>query len=267
MAGYRRIDRWIDTQGRVTRIYYEYDGARTHSEFFENYKDALEAEGFEIIANGFHAENNVRNEIGGASWLGVALGANPFPVDSGVRLLQGSPSAGGTAYVAGKKARAAGDAYVGAAIKQYDSDTVAVLVDVVEVADVESGRVVVDAEAIGRDIVELGRVVLDGLQFAHDEAALLPESKPALDEIAKFLRARPELSFYVVGHTDSTGTFAYNQKLSSDRAQAVAAALTKDYGIAASRLEPHGVGPLNPVFSNAEEAARARNRRVELVQR
>ncbi len=53
--------------------------------------------------------------------------------------------------------------YVSAAIKQYDSDTAVALVDVIEVKSVESGLVVVDAAAIGRDIAELGRVVLDGL--------------------------------------------------------------------------------------------------------
>jgi outer membrane protein OmpA-like peptidoglycan-associated protein len=44
-------------------------------------------------------------------------------------------------------------------------------------------------------------------------------------------------------------------------------ALVRKYGIAAARLEGHGVGPLAPVASNAEEAGRAKNRRVELVAR
>ncbi len=95
----------------------------------------------------------------------------------------------------------------------------------------------------------------------------MPASKPVLDQIAQFLRAQATATFYVVGHTDSTGTFAYNQQLSADRARAVVDALVRDYGIAANRLEPHGVGPLNPVFTNGADAGRARNRRVELVQR
>ena len=107
---------------------------------------------------------------------------------------------------------------------------------------------------MGKDIDELGRVVLDGLFFDHDKATLTPESKPALDEIAKFLTMRPELSVYVVGHTDSTGSFDYNETLSRDRAGAVAAALVDRYGIAAERLEAHGVGPLVPVFTNQSAA-------------
>ncbi|MGB3627120.1 MAG: hypothetical protein WA989_14915 [Henriciella sp.] len=48
---------------------------------------------------------------------------------------------------------------------------------------------------------------------------------------------------------------------------AVADALKQDYDIASDRLEPHGVGPLAPVFSNAGDAGRETNRRVELVEK
>lgn len=61
------------------------------------------------------------------------------------------------------------------------------------------------------------------------------------------------------------GSFAYNMKLSNDRAHAVVAALVKMRGMAANRLEAHGVGPLAPVASNQDEPGRAKNRRVELV--
>jgi hypothetical protein len=95
---------------------------------------------------------------------------------------------------------------------------------------------VVDAEAIGADIEEYGRVVLDGIVFEFDKAKLKPESKAALDAIAAYLTAHPDKAFYVVGHTDSKGTYAYNSKLSDDRARAVADALKQDYGIASDRL-------------------------------
>lgn len=71
----------------------------------------------------------------------------------------------------------------------------------------------------------------------------------------------------MVGHTDARGTFAYNMKLSTDRAHAVMNALRNDHGISAARLEAHGVGPLNPVFSNGNDAGRDINRRVELVEK
>ena len=64
-----------------------------------------------------------------------------------------------------------------------------------------------------------------------------------------------------------TGTFGHNRSLSEARARAVVKALVDGYGIAAARLEGHGVGPRAPVASNARVGDRARNRRVELVAR
>jgi OOP family OmpA-OmpF porin len=71
----------------------------------------------------------------------------------------------------------------------------------------------------------------------------------------------------VVGHTDMKGKLGYNMDLSQRRARAVVTALTNDYGIASSRLEPQGVGPLVPVMTNQQDGGRAKNRRVELVER
>jgi len=70
-----------------------------------------------------------------------------------------------------------------------------------------------------------------------------------------------------VGHTDMTGTLAYNMDLSSKRAQAVVDVLARDYGIASDRLQAQGVGPLCPVSTNRTEEGRKLNRRVELVER
>ena len=85
-------------------------------------------------------------------------------------------------------------------------------------------------------------------------------------EIAALLKAQPTLKVVIVGHTDSQGTYQYNMDLSQRRAAAVAAELTKTYGIAAARLTTAGVGYLAPLGSNATEDGRALNRRVELVQ-
>jgi OOP family OmpA-OmpF porin len=70
---------------------------------------------------------------------------------------------------------------------------------------------------------------------------------------------------YVVGHTDNVGTLDGNMRLSQERAEAVVQALIRTHGIAAARLKSFGIGPYSPVASNDAEAARAKNRRVELV--
>jgi OOP family OmpA-OmpF porin len=267
VTGYRTIDDWIDTEGRLTRTYYVLDGERSHAEVYENYRNALAQAGFAVLADGFFPDSSRRPEIGSRSWLETAFAAVPLPASEGIALLSGSSTVGGSAFIAGSVERAAGTAYVAITITQQRADRVTYLIDIVEVDEAEVGLVSVDAEAIGRDIDEYGRVVLHGLHFAHDEAALLPESEPVLAEIARFLNDRGETSFYVVGHTDGTGALDYNLRLSKARALSVAEALVSDHGIANGRLDAHGVGPLVPVFTNEIDRGREKNRRVELVQR
>jgi outer membrane protein OmpA-like peptidoglycan-associated protein len=188
----------------------------------------------------------------------------PGEVDT---MFAGTASAGGAGSIVARTERAAGTVYAVISVEQHAADYVGTLIDIVEVEAAETGLVAVDPEAIGADIEEYGRVVLDGIFFDHDEATLKAESAEALAAIATYLGDNPDKSFYVVGHTDSVGTFAHNRKLSADRAQAVVDALRLDHGIDPERIQPHGVGPLVPAFANATDAGRERNRRVELVQR
>ncbi|HAN29032.1 MAG TPA: cell envelope biogenesis protein OmpA, partial [Haliea salexigens] len=198
----------------------------------------------------------------------VALRANPVAKPGAVNtLFAGTSSSGGAGAIVASKERAAGLVYVVVYVEQHSKNYVGTLIDIVEVEAAETGLVVVDAEAIGSDIAEYGRVVLDGIVFDFDKATLKAESGPALEAIVSYLGANPDKSFYVVGHTDSKGTFGYNQTLSANRARAVVDTLKNDYGIASERLEPHGVGPLVPVFSNGSDSGREKNRRVELVER
>ena len=268
VTGYRNIGDWIETEGRVTRTFYKLEGSdRTYSEVYKNYLDALAAENFEILGQGFSADRR-GTAIGSRQWMEVTFQANPAtkPGEVGT-MFSGTSSSGGAGAIVARKERAAGTAYVVIYVEQHSKNYIGALIDIVEVEAAETGLVVVDAEAIGSDIDEFGRVVLDGIVFDFDKATLKPESKAALDAIAQYLKSHPDRRFYVVGHTDSKGTFAYNRKLSADRAQTVADALRQDYGIPSDRLEPHGVGPLSPVFSNGSDVGREKNRRVELVER
>jgi outer membrane protein OmpA-like peptidoglycan-associated protein len=123
----------------------------------------------------------------------------------------------------------------------------------------------VDAVAMAKGLGEQGHIALYGIYFDTDKAAIKPESRPTLDEIAKLLRGRPQLNVFIVGHTDNQGAFDYNMDLSRRRAEAIAAELAKSYQIARTRLRTAGVGYLAPVGSNATDDGRALNRRVELV--
>jgi OmpA-OmpF porin, OOP family len=117
------------------------------------------------------------------------------------------------------------------------------------------------------DISTTGHAAVYGVYFDTDKAEIKPESGPALVEMAKLLKNNAALNVFIVGHTDNTGTFEHNMKLSLDRAAAVVNALVSKHGIATARLRPMGVASLAPVMSNLTEEGRAKNRRVELVER
>ncbi|OGA47362.1 MAG: hypothetical protein A3F74_23865 [Betaproteobacteria bacterium RIFCSPLOWO2_12_FULL_62_58] len=127
--------------------------------------------------------------------------------------------------------------------------------------------VVVTAEQIRRALSDTGKVVFYGIYFDFDKATIKPESKPTLEEMAKFLKANSVIKVYIVGHTDMKGGHDYNLKLSRERAAAVVQALVSQHGIAKDRLASDGVGPLAPVAANDSDVNRARNRRVEMVLR
>lgn len=268
VSGYRNIADWIDTEGRVTRTFYKLESEdRSYSEVYKNYLDALRAEKFEILGEGFSADRK-GVAIGSRQWMEVTFRANPTAKPGAVgTMFSGTSSSGGAGAIVATKERAAGTVYVVVYVEQHAKSYIGALIDIVEVEAAETGLIVVDSEAIGSDIDEYGRVVLDGIVFDFDKATLKPESKAALDAIAEYLSAHRDKQFYVVGHTDSKGTFAYNRKLSSDRAQTVVDTLQQDYGVASERLEPYGVGPLSPVFSNDSDGGRDKNRRVELVEK
>jgi len=103
---------------------------------------------------------------------------------------------------------------------------------------------------------------LPGVVFATDEAALLPESFPVLNDAIATLKKYPELNIEVAGHTDNRGSDAHNRKLSQRRADTVAKYL-RDGG-ATNNFKAVGYGATQPLTDNGTEAGRRQNRRVVL---
>lgn len=100
--------------------------------------------------------------------------------------------------------------------------------------------------------------------FATDSADLRPDLRADLATIAGNLMRYPDSVVSVTGHTDSTGTAGYNQRLSERRADAVAAVLITS-GVPARRVQARGAGQTMPVASNDTATGRAQNRRVEIT--
>jgi len=100
--------------------------------------------------------------------------------------------------------------------------------------------------------------------FEFDKSDLTPEMKAELDRAAKIMQDDPAVMLELQGNTDSIGTDAYNQALGDRRAEAVFDYL-KSKGINPNRLKKVSFGESKPVASNATDAGRAQNRRVDIV--
>ena len=118
-------------------------------------------------------------------------------------------------------------------------------------------------EAMEQALQTKERFDLYGLHFDSDKATIQPELKSLLDDIATALKNFPDWHLRIIGHTDATGDPMHNIVLSSDRANAIEAALV-DRGVDPQRMVTAGLGETWPIASNATPDGRALNRRVEL---
>lgn len=118
-----------------------------------------------------------------------------------------------------------------------------------------------EVERLRDDMVRVS--VSSEASFDFDKSTLKPEFKPTLDKVAGVLRGDPNIRIFVVGHTDSVGTEAYNLGLSERRAQAVSNYLISA-GVSSSQITTEGHGESEPRASNDTAEGRAQNRRVEI---
>jgi outer membrane protein OmpA-like peptidoglycan-associated protein len=238
-------------EGRVTRLRYRNPPERSTLEILSNYRQALETAGLKVD---YACEGHQACASTGVGWKKIP----GWSAINGMNL----GAVRDVRYFTGRLQTAQGSALVAVGVNPQVH-----YIHVVELGSMQSGQVLVDAAALGRGLDREGRVVVEGIFFDTDSATLQSTSDAALQEVAQLLGERPDLRLYVVGHTDSQGSLAHNLKLSAARAGSVVEALAGRFGIPRARLDPHGVGPLSPQSSNAGEAGRMLNRRVELVAR
>lgn len=140
------------------------------------------------------------------------------------------------------------------------------MVDATASTDEQVREVTVDARAMSRGLAQSGHIALYGIRFASNSALLEKSSDGALAQMAALLKAQPALKLFIVGHTDDSGSLAYNLTLSRQRAESVTHALVKRYGIPPARLAATGLASYEPVASNRDGTGKAKNRRIELVE-
>ncbi len=249
----------IRVEGRVTRILYLIPKGASVLQVFKSYEKKLKAEGFNLLFSCrgkrecgsllTHTEPYLNRELYEYIWGGIK-----------------EPG-----YISAKLNKGGRNIYVSLFIFKHAyplnkfKGRVIVHVDVVE-EEALAEDLIVSSEQIERKIKEEGHISIYGIYFDHDSADIKPESEPAIREIATYLKENPDIKLFIVGHTDNTGSYSYNLKLSLRRAEAVVNKLVKDYGISKDRLKAVGVGPVAPKSTNQTEEGRAKNRRVELVE-
>lgn len=134
--------------------------------------------------------------------------------------------------------------------------------------DVQEAKLRQQLEGTGVKVVRNGNnitlVMPSNITFDSGRAEVKADFYEVLDSVALVLKEYPKTMVEVVGHTDSTGSDAYNQRLSELRAASVARYL-KSQGINPQRIATFGMGERQPIASNATAAGRAANRRVELT--
>ena len=110
------------------------------------------------------------------------------------------------------------------------------------------------------------RAISFNVEFAVDSAQLTGAARRNLDLLGDALQSHglQDMRFELSGHTDDTGSAAYNLHLSRMRAQAAKDYLVEHWRIAESRLEARGYGSSRPLDPRPSPEGRARNRRIEV---
>ena len=145
----------------------------------------------------------------------------------------------------------------------YTTNTSQASLAVVKTKPFVATATLLPADQMKSDLDKTGKAVIN-VNFATDQTQILPTSTSQIDAVIALLKADPSLKLAINGYTDDSGSDDHNVTLSDGRAKAVQAALVTA-GIKPDRLQAKGYGRMNPVSSNADEAGKATNRRVELV--
>jgi apolipoprotein N-acyltransferase len=248
-------------EGKVTRLVYILGGGKTSLEVLRNYKQSLTAAGFTI-----EFECAGQEGCGGLEFTrAVAAHMLNGGFKTQVLIVGTLLSINDSHHLTASLKQAAGEVAVGVTVVHNQGRPVGILLQIAEPKTMQTGAVLVDANAIAKALQAQGRVALYGIHFDTDSTELKTDSAPTIREIVSYLVAHPAVKVFVVGHTDNAGSLAHNLDLSQRRAEAVVSALTTGQKIAASRLSAKGLASYAPVASNETDAGRGQNRRVELV--
>ena len=258
--------RTLGTRGNVTRIIYASPDGKTSAEVMANYRDAIEHGGLKVLYSCGPAGSEA--SCGGYNFAQNFAASTLDHVgnsrNKAIDLLYSSNS--DVRYIAAELIQGERKVDIGLMVAKNGDQPAGVMLQIVESGQMPGDQVTVDSAAMKKGLQKDGKIALYGLHCATDSAALEPDSDATLKQMGDLLKQTPAMKVYIVGHTDDSGSLAHNATLSQQRAEAVVKALASHYGIAVDRMAAKGLASYSPLASNHDDAGKAKNRRVELVE-
>ena len=250
-----KLDKY-EIDGKITRIQYESQKEHSVFEIYNSYENALKNAGFKILLTldktncGVNLQEQLYNgEFNGLNALTDRESIKPSYRD------------GEFTYLSAKKKINGKDIYVVVFISNWDYPMITF--DAIEVQSMDKG--LVSVKDLETDISQNGHIAIYDIHFDTGKSIIKAESSEALKNISEYLNAHKDEKFLIVGHTDNSGDFDANLKLSMERAQAVMNELVSKYSVNAEQLKAYGVGQASPIATNSTDEGKAKNRRVEIV--
>jgi len=245
-----------EIDGKITRIQYVSQPEHSVFEIYKSYETALKNAGFQILLK--LDKTNCGVNLSEQLYIGEFNGLNALPAGQAIKP---DFKEGEFAYLSAKRTVNDKDVYIVVYITNWDYPLITF--DAIEAQGMEKG--LVSVKDMDTDISQNGHIAIYDIHFDTGKSEIKPESAVALKNIAEYLNNNPDKHYLIVGHTDNTGSFDANIKLSQDRALSVINELASKYGVNKDQLKAWGDGSTAPVASNSTDTGKAKNRRVEIV--
>lgn len=252
----------LKVEGKRTQLFYWIPEGRSGLEVFANYKDAAVKAGFSAVWTCSGTDECT------SKLPALTIAQMHLDFSNTAEARAGVPDADNPRYLFAKQERADGNLYAGVLVVDMPLHTpprAGAYVVVVQEKPMDKGMQTIDANALDRSLLVQGKALVYGIHFDFDKSEIKPDSQPQIEQIAKLMQDHPGMRLRIAGYTDNVGGDDYNLALSARRADAIAAALARNHGIAPERLSAEGRGARDPVASNDTEDGRAKDRRVELT--
>lgn len=244
-----------EINGKITRIQYSIGKEHSIFEIYKSYENSLKETGFEILTtlNDKNCGVNLQEQLYNDEFNGL----NKLPREAL------NPGDDEFYYLAVKKQIDDKDIYI-VVYTAFERGDLLVTFDAIEVQSMDKG--LVSVKDLETNLSKNGHIAIYDIHFDTGKSDIKPNSDSALKNIAEYINVHSDKKYIIVGHTDNTGNFEANLKLSKARADAVMNELVTKYSVKAEQLKAYGDGSTAPVARNSTNDGKAKNRRVEIVE-